>query len=132
MVMRSMICPSRQSLYLIDGMQSPASGQTAHEHPSYVLNGICAQDTHTDKVRVETLVQGLMSMQESINKAGADSATSSLFLHVKAYLAKDCFSSQERLEIAALDAAQDKLKAVCRKDSSLRISPGLRGVSDGP
>ena len=27
------------------------------------------QDTYTDKVRVETLVQGLKSMQESINKA---------------------------------------------------------------
>ncbi|CAE7572092.1 UVR8 [Symbiodinium sp. CCMP2592] len=42
------------------------------------------QDTYTDKVRVETLVQGLQSMQESINK--------------------------ERLDIAALDAQQVKQK----------------------
>eukprot|EP00439_Symbiodinium_sp_Y106_P077622 s129_g16.t1 len=42
------------------------------------------QDTYTDKVRVETLVQGLKSMQESINK--------------------------ERLDIAALDAQQVKQK----------------------
>ena len=31
---------------------------------------ILAQDTYTDKVRVETLVQGIVSMQESINKDG--------------------------------------------------------------
>jgi len=42
------------------------------------------QDTYTDKVRTETLVQGLKSMQAGINK--------------------------ERLEIAALDAQQDKKK----------------------
>lgn len=42
------------------------------------------QDTYTDKVRVETLVQGLKSMQESINK--------------------------ERLDIASLDAQQVKQK----------------------
>ena len=64
-------------------MQSPASGQAAHERHGHALNVICGQDTHTDKVRVETLVQGLMSMQESVSKAGADSATSSLFLHAK-------------------------------------------------
>ncbi|OLP78201.1 Isoprenylcysteine alpha-carbonyl methylesterase ICME [Symbiodinium microadriaticum] len=42
------------------------------------------KDTYTDKVRVETLVQGLKSMQESINK--------------------------ERLDIASLDAQQVKQK----------------------
>ncbi|CAE7282482.1 HERC4 [Symbiodinium natans] len=42
------------------------------------------QDTYTDKVRVETLIQGLTSMQESIN--------------------------QVRLDIAALDVQHDKQK----------------------
>ena len=32
---------------------------------------VLAQDTYTDKVRVETLIQGLTSMQESINQARA-------------------------------------------------------------